>query len=298
MKIIGIEEHIRLNEIGDADHIKSRLRDMDGAGIDMQVLSTPFVQMGQSNANEASVSTNNAMSKLVEKYHERFAGFAAVAIQEPEAAAKELERAITQLGLKGALIFSQGYFDDQKYYPFFAEAEKLDVPIYFHGGSFPTEIMQPYSVYPGLSGAMHGMGAHTSLMAMRLILGRVFEKYPRLKIILGHLGEGLPFWLWRIDSRWLEEQDRNPESKKFYANFPKHPSQYFRDNFYVTTSGQFWHPALIFVNSVLGSDRILFAADYPPESINEAGQFIRSAPISDGDKEKICHLNAEKLLGL
>jgi 5-carboxyvanillate decarboxylase len=136
------------------------------------------------------------------------------------------------------------------------------------------------------------------LHAMRLICSGVFDKYPGLKIILGHLGEAIPLWLWRIDNRWQKEKSVQPETDVYVKKLRKNPSQYFRENFCVTTSGMFWPPALQFVCSVLGADRILFAVDYPMESIKEAVQSIESTPVSGNDKEKICHLNAEKILGL
>ena len=144
---------------------------------------------------------------------------------------------------------------------------------------------------------MWGFAAEVCLHAMRLICSGAFDKYPGLKIILWHLGEGIPFFLSRIDNRWQVDKDT-------YKNDPanielkKSPGQYFRENFYVTTSGMFWQPALQLVHAALGADRILFATDYPRESIKDAVQFIQSMPISDSDKGKILHLNAEKLLRL
>ena len=159
-------------------------------------------------------------------------------------------------------------------------------------------MIKPYLAYPGLASAMLGFAAEASLHAMRLILSGVFEKFPGLKIILGHLGEALPFWLWRLDSRWTEEKKADPSSAAFYKDYQKSPAQCFRDNFYVTTSGMFWQPVLQFVCSVLGSDKVMFATDYPYESSKLASEFMESVQLNNDEKEKICHLNAEKILRL
>ena len=151
-------------------------------------------------------------------------------------------------------------------------------------------MVNPYLAYPRLDSAMLGFAAEVSLHALRLICSGVFDQYPKLNIILGHMGEALPYWLWRIDNIW----QRGP-----FTNIPKRlPSEYFKDNFYITTSGMFWQPPLLCACLAVGADRILFAVDYPMESSEKAVQFIETAPICDSDKEKICHLNAEKLLGL
>jgi predicted TIM-barrel fold metal-dependent hydrolase len=302
VKKIAIEEHV--NE-EDLNHLEKRLKDMDEAGIDMQVLSFFFPPREGVDATSMAKSANDRLAKVVEKYPKRFAAFAAIPLQNPDAAANELERAVKQLGFKGTLIPSNPgggeYLDEQKYRVIFEMAQKLDMPVYIHPGGPSPDTMKPYLAYPVLSRAMWAFGAEAGLDAMRLICSGLFDKYPGLKIILGHMGEGIPYFLWRIDNRWLKEKDGQPgawEADPIGGKLKKKPSQYFKDNFYVSTSGMFWHPVLQFVCLVLGADRILFAADYPPESAMEAAQFIETAPISDSDKEKICHLNAEKLLRL
>jgi 5-carboxyvanillate decarboxylase len=280
-----------------------RLKVMDEAGIDMQVLSFSMPGLEVFDASDGTSLAkviNDRLSQAVKQYPTRFAGFAALAPQNPDAAAEELERAVKKLGLKGAVINGNirgEFLDDRKYWAIFEKAEKLDVPIYIHPKMPPADMIKPYLAYPGLAMAMAGFAAEASLHAMRLICSGVFDMYPGLKIILGHLGEAIPFWLWRIDSRYLEEKS-DPASAVAYKNLQKNPGQYFKEHFYVTTSGMFWEPVLQFVYSVLGSDRILFATDYPYESTKEAAQFIESVQIDDGDKERICHLNAEKLMRL
>jgi 5-carboxyvanillate decarboxylase len=280
---------------------RGRLDVMDKAGIDMQVLSLPGIQ--QFDAQESTRvarDINDELAGLVRRYPHRFAGLATIAPQNPESAAMELERSVNKLGLKGALICGQvkgEFLDNRKYWVIFETAEKLDVPVYIHPFMLSPDMIEPYLGYPGLSTAMFGFSAQTGLNALRLILSGIFDVYPRLKIILGHLGEALPFWLWRIDSRWEDEQ-KVPSASDFYKYLGKKPAQYFKDNFYVTTSGMFWDPVLKFTIEVLGADRVLFAADYPYEDSGSAVQFINSVSISDADREKICHANAEKLLRL
>lgn len=281
-----------------------RLKVMDEAGIDMQVLSFSMPGVEVLDASEGTSKAkmiNDRLSQAVTQYPERFAGFAAIAPQDPNAAADELERAVKKLGLKGAVVngnIKGEFLDDRKYWAIFERAEQLDVPIYIHPKMPPADMLKPYLAYPGLAMAMAGFAAEASLHAMRLICSGVFDAYPGLKIMLGHLGEAIPFWLWRLDSRYEEEKDNDPASAEAYKDLQKSPSQYFKENFYVTTSGMFWEPVLRFVNSVLGSDRILFATDYPYESTTEASQFIESVQLDNGDKERICHLNAERILRL
>ncbi|OGP54415.1 MAG: hypothetical protein A2Y65_09530 [Deltaproteobacteria bacterium RBG_13_52_11] len=282
---------------------EGRLKRMDEAGIDMQVLSISFPGVEMFDASDGTAmarSINDELSSVVARYPKRFAGFAAIAPQDPDAAADELERAVIKLGLKGAVVNGHirgEYLDDRKYWPIFEQAEKLDVPIYIHPKMPSPDMIKPYLTYPGLASALLGFAAEASLHAMRLILSGVFDKYPGLKIILGHLGEALPFWLWRMDSRFLEEK-KDPASAAFYKDFGKSPAQCFRDNFYVTTSGMYWQPVLQFVCSVLGTDKVLFATDYPYESSREAAQVVESLPLRDTDKKKICYLNAQRLLRL
>jgi 2,3-dihydroxybenzoate decarboxylase len=277
---------------------EGRLREMDETGIDMAVLtlSTGFEQFDASEGTAMAKRSNDQLSRAVKEHPKRFAGFAALAPQDPGAAADELERAVKVLGLKGAKIHSNirgEYLDDEKYWAIFERAEKLAVPIYLHPTHPSPDMMKSYSDYPVLAAAMWGFGAETGLHAMRLILSGVFDEYPGLKIILGHLGEALPFWLWRIDNRWAKGPTAaDPLARKL----EKKPSQYVKDNFLVTTSGMFWQPALLCAYLALGADRILFAVDYPYESNREAVEFMEMAPICDSDKEKIFHLNAEKLL--
>lgn len=298
-RLMDPEKPNPLTELGEG-----RLRRMDEAGIDMQVLSLSFPGVELFDAADATPlarEINDELSEAVARYPSRLSGFATIAPQAPEAAAEELERAVMKLGLKGAVVNGHirgEFLDDRKYWAIFEVAEKLDVPIYLHPKMPPPDMIQPYLTYPGLASAMLGFSAEASLHAMRLILSGVFDDYPKLKIILGHLGEAIPFWLWRIDSRWMEEKMADPSSAAYYKDYQKSPSQCFIENFYVSLSGMYWEPVLQFVRSVLGADKIMFATDYPYESSQQAVQFIESVALTHDDKEKICHLNAEKILRL
>lgn len=279
---------------------EGRMREMDAAGIDMQVLSLsnpgPEAFEDPSEATTVAKKINDELSNIIRKYPERFIGLAALAPQVPDVAADELERAVKKLNLKGAKMNSHvrgEYLDDEKYWVIFERAEKLGVPIYLHPKLPSPSMLKPYADYGfALAGASWGFAAETSLHAMRLIYSGVFDKYPQLRIILGHLGEGLPFWLSRIDYSWLRK------THDIAMKNVRKPSDYVRNNFMMTTSGMFFQPAFMCAYLALGADRLLFAVDYPYEANKEAVQFMDAAPICDSDKEKIYHLTAEKLFGL
>ena len=317
MKVIDLEAHFTSDEYAQYLHSRGerpegptarlqntlqgleegRLKVMDADGIDMQVLSGGIPNLQQFEASEGTAwsrKVNDELSAAVKKYPDRFIGLAAVAPQSPGEAADELERAVTELGLKGVWINSHArneYLDDRKYWVIFERAEKLDVPIYLHPATPSKDMLKPYDDY-GLKGPVLGFAAEVALHTMRLILSGLFDTYPKLKIILGHMGEGLPFWLSRIDFAWLR-----PNLREKLA-IERQPSEYIKTNFTITTSGMFFQPALICAYLALGADKIAFAVDYPPEKNEKALQFMKEAPICDSDKQKIYHLNAERLFKL
>jgi predicted TIM-barrel fold metal-dependent hydrolase len=303
MKIIAVEEHWSREG---TEKVEERLKEMDEAGIDMQVISStliPGLEISAEEARKWAMGTNDAFAGIIEKYPERFAAFAAIALHEPEIAARELERTVTHYGFKGAMIGAEitGYLDEPEYAVLLETATDLDVPIYLHPKVPTVNMVEPFLAYPILSRSMWGFAADAGLHAMRLIMSGTFEKYPGLQIILGHLGEGIPFWLWRLDNRWLREKDGWKgliEADPSARILKKNPSQYFKDHFHVAISGMFWAPALQMTITALGADRVLFAVDCPAESSEVAVDFIRSIPINEREKEKICHLNAERLLKL
>lgn len=274
---------------------QSRLTGMDEAGITMQVLTLagPGCELFEPSEGTAQAKkANDELAQVIKAHPDRFVGLAALAPQDPEAAADELERAVKELGFNGAKINSHvrggEYLDDTKYWLIFERAEKLGVPIYLHPRVPSPAMLKPYAEYGyGLAGAALGFAAETSLHAMRLILSGVFDKYPELKIILGHLGEALPFWMDRIDRKYGSE-----------VSIAKKPSEYIKDNFAVSFSGMFFLPAFMCVYLALGADSIVFGSDYPFEESKEAAQFVERLPVSDGDKFKISYANSERLLNL
>ncbi|MDZ8104915.1 MAG: amidohydrolase family protein [Nostoc sp. DedQUE12a] len=288
----------RLTDVG-----AGRISDMDRYGIDMQILSitSPGIQVFSANkAVDLAKKCNDRLAEFIHAYPQRYAGLAAIAPQAPDKAACELERAVKDLGMKGAIINShtQGeYLDRSKYWVVFETAEALDVPIYLHPRTPSPEMIKPFLSY-GLEGAGWGFAVETSTHAMRLILSGLFDRFPKLKFVLGHLGEGIPFWLARIDSRFANETWTKMDDSSRIKQRQKTPSEYFMDNFVVATSGVNWPPALMFALSVLGSERILFAIDYPYESTAKAVEGIDNTAMSDIDRKKIYHLNAENLFKL
>ncbi len=278
------------------DHGAGRLKDMDDAGIDMQVLSlvSPGLQVfDAARATAMARRVNDELYRIIGQNPNRFVGLAAIAPQAPDEAASELKRAVTELGLKGAVINSHTkgeYLDDKKYWVILEAAEDLDVPIYIHPRGPSPDMIKPYLGYPSLASAILGFSAEVSLHALRLIFSGAFDQFPRLKVVLGHLGEALPYWMWRIDNHWL----KGPAAK----SLKRKPTDYLRENFFITTSGMCWHPALMCAYLSLGAERILFAADYPMESSLEAAASLESAPICPADRERIFHSNAEELFRL
>jgi predicted TIM-barrel fold metal-dependent hydrolase len=287
----GNETDERLYDLGSL-----RLKEMDEAGIDVQVLShgAPATQkLPIEIAAALTAQVNDHLAKVCAANPKRFAAFAALPTAEPNAAADELERAVTKLGFKGAMIhgLANGEFlDHKKFWPIFARAEKLDVPIYFHP-SLPnaqvTEIYyQDYAKdFPLVVRPAWGFTVETATQAIRLVLSGVFEAHPKLKIILGHFGETLPFLLWRIDAA-LKRPGQKPMSFR----------DIFSNNFYVTTSGFFSNPALLCCVMEMGVDHILFAVDWPFVMNAPAVDWMKDVPLSDGDRAKILSGNAKRLL--
>ena len=241
---------------------------------------------------------NDQLAAGIRANPDRLAGLAAIAPQSPSDAARELERAVTELGLSGVMINSHTkgeYLDEPKFRPILAKAEELRVPLYLHPRTPSAAMLEPFTRYPGLAAATFGFSVETGLHALRLILGGIFDDHPGLTVVLGHMGEGLPFWIDRVDNRTAFIQTGpGPKPRKLR----KRPSEYLRENFYVTTSGMDFEPALMLAHKVVGPDRILFAIDYPMEDGAHPVRVIDEAPISDDDKTKIYQTNAERVFGL
>jgi predicted TIM-barrel fold metal-dependent hydrolase len=269
---------------------EKRIRTMDELGIDIQVLSlsSPGVEQLDPDAGMAvAKEANDFLAQTIRQHGGRFMGFAALAPKDPVAAADELERCAKELGFKGWNTHSNygdSYLDDEQYRPILARAAQLNMPIYIHPTVPAVPQVRKYGF--SLAGSPFGFGFEVGLCAMRLILSGVFDEYPSLKIILGHLGEALPFTLKRMDG---------PSKKKRMNTLEKKPSEYFRNNFFVTTSGNCYKPAFQCTYEALGIDRILFATDYPYEDPAECIEFLEQLSISEREKEKIYYLNAKEL---
>jgi 5-carboxyvanillate decarboxylase len=285
--------HERLFDLG-----AGRLAQMDSDGIDLAVLSltSPGVQVFDSaTATALAAAANDVLAAAVEAHPTRFAGLAAIAPHYAKGAVAELERAAGKLGMKGVIINSHThgeYLDDGKYWPILEAAESLGLPIYLHPREPGPGMAGPYLDY-GLFFASWGFAADAGLHAMRLILSGTFDRFPKLKIVLGHMGEGIPFWLQRIDNRYQVEVKIGASKK-----LPRLPSEYFLENFVITTSGVTSGPALRLALDMLGAERILFAADYPYEIVADAVSFLDGAAITEAERAKIYAENAVRVFRL
>lgn len=276
---------------------EGRLQEMDDNGIDMQllVLSAGAIDwMNATRGTELAAIANDGLAAACRAYPSRFAGLAAIAPQDPEAAASELERAVNKLDLRGAIVNSNvagEYLDDPKFSPIFEAAVALDVPIYLHPSLPSPSMIEPYLDY-ALIGPMAGFQAETQLHALRLIMSGLFDRYPELRIVLGHLGEGIPFFLDRIDR--AAENTINHRVPKL----GRRPGEYFRDNFVVTTSGMNSPRAVRYCIDVLGSERVLFALDYPYETMMPDATALDGLGLPDEDMARLFHGNAERVFRL
>ena len=286
----------RLEDLG-----QRRLDDMDASGIDLQILSltSPGVQIFDSaTATSLARSANDEVAAAIAAHPDRYAGLAAIAPQDPAAAAKELERAVGALGLKGAIVNShtQGeYLDDPKFWDIFAAAEALDVPIYLHPNTPSNDMIRPF-MERGLDGAVFGFAVETGLHALRLVVSGVFDRFPGLRIVLGHLGEGLPYWLFRIDFM----HGASVRSKRYASQPPlrRKASDYLKENFYYTTSGMAWTPPILYAQSVMGIDRVMYAMDYPYQFVPEEVHVTDALPLGYEDHKAFYQTNAERVFKL
>jgi predicted TIM-barrel fold metal-dependent hydrolase len=318
--LVALEEHMAIDEtLGDSkqfmphvwDELRGRLLDvhgkrlalMDKHGIEMMIMSlnSPAIQSIPSAKRAAEIArkANDALAEEVRKRPDRFAAFCALPLQDPELAIQELTRCMKELGFKGANVngFSQVtegdsvvYLDLPQYLPFWAELESLDAPFYLHPRDPLPSRSQHYEGHPWFLGPTWAFAVETAIHALRLMAVGLFDKHPRLKIILGHLGEGLPYNMWRLDHR-LRINSRGMPAKK-----PM--SEYFRTNFYLTTSGNLRTQTLLDALLEIGSDHLMFATDYPFEDVGLAADWLATTSISDNDRLKIGRLNAINLFKL
>jgi gamma-resorcylate decarboxylase len=280
-----------------------RLALMDEHGIEMMLLSlnAPAVQAipDPAQADAIARKANDYLAGQVQKRPDRFQGLAALPMQDPERAARELERCVKELGFRGALVngFSQVgdaavYYDLPQYRPFWATVERLDVPFYLHPRNPLPRDAKIYDGHPWLLGPIWAFGQETAVHALRLMGSGLFDAHPRLSIVIGHLGENLPYAMWRIDhaNGWIDTRNNYPAKKPI--------RDYFCANFHITTSGNFQSPALLEAMLVLSADRIMFSVDWPFENVDHAANWFDTCPISEHDRLKIGRTNAMRLFKL
>jgi 5-carboxyvanillate decarboxylase len=271
-----------------------RIEIMDQAGVEMHLLSltSPGVQIFETDlAKEIAVTANDRLAAIVRKHPARFAGLASFAPQDPAAAAKEIDRAMNTLKLNGVIVNSHTngeYLDDRKFWPIFEAAAASNAAVYIHPRNMPDPCSFMVRADVSLAGPMWGFQMETGVHAMRLIVSGVFDQFPTLKIVLGHMGEALPYWLYRID--YFYKVHTGGHGKLKYK-----PSEYVKNNILITTSGMNTHPVLQYCHQVLGPDNIMFAIDYPFQETMESATFMTSAPLPAADLEKIAHGNAERV---
>lgn len=320
---IALEEHFAIEEtlmdsVGfvPEDHwseLKSRMLDiqgrrlrlMDEFGIERMILSlnAPAIQAVTNGprADELARRANDALATEIARRSDRFSGFAALPMQDPDLATAELQRCVADLGFKGALVngFTQVettrgavYYDLLHYWTFWATIEQLDVPFYLHPRNPLAADAQIYAGHSWLLGPTWAFGQETAVHALRLMGSGLFDAHPRLTIILGHMGEGLPYNMWRVDNRngWVTAPPKHKAKRKI--------ADYFASNFYLTTSGNFRTQSLINAILEIGADRIMFSTDWPFENIDQAATWFDATSISENDRLKIGRLNAIKLFKL
>jgi 2,3-dihydroxybenzoate decarboxylase len=311
--VIAIEEHFTDPQITGLapDHRPSaivkkledlgelRIKEMDAAGVDMQVIShgAPALQrLAADVAVPLAPKVNDKLAAAVKAHPTRFAGFAALPTADPKAAADELERCVNKLGFKGAMVHGLShdgrFLDHEEFWPIYERAQALDVPVYMHPAPPSKAVIEAYykdyaADYPQILSAGWGYTVETATQGLRMVLSGVFEKYPRLKIILGHFGEGLPFLLWRVDSALSRPGNKGGSFRK-----------QFSDHFWITTSGNFSDPALLCTVMELGIDRILFAIDWPFVANPPGVDWAKRVPLCEEDRVKLLGGNAKRLLKL
>ena len=278
---------------------------MDRFGIETMVLSLsqPGVQgiFERDKAVDAARRLNDELAEVVGRHPRRFAGLAALPLQDPAAAGEELERAVRELGFRGALVNGYSnigdaqtaqYLDEAPVWEFWERVSALDVPIYLHPRDPLVGQRRIYDGYPALLSSAWGFGVETATHALRLIMSGLFDRLPGLRVVLGHLAEGLPFLLPRVEHRLRHaRQDlRGQQTRPMMS--------YLRDNFFITTSGAFRTAALLDTLLEVGADRVLFSVDYPYENMQEQTEWFEAVPISDADRQKIGAENARRLLKL
>jgi 5-carboxyvanillate decarboxylase len=280
---------------------EQRLRHMDEAGIDRQViaLTSPGVQvMAADDAAAFAKVANDELAEACRNHPDRYSGMIAIAPHAPAEAAREIERGIRSLGLTGVIVNSHThgeYLSDPKFWEIFEAAEANDTPIYLHPNTPPKDMIRPY-LEAGLDGAIWGFAAETGLHALRLITAGVFDRFPKLQVVLGHLGEALPFWAYRLD--YMHAATVRSNRYEVMKPLKKKPSDYLKENFHITNSGVAWEPGVKFCQDVVGVDRVLYAMDYPYQHSIQEVHILDGMDMAADVKKAFFQTNAEKLFKL
>ncbi len=277
-----------------------RIGDMDATGIDVAILAltAPGVQVFDApTARTVSVQANDILAEAIRRHPTRYVGLAACAPQDPAHAAKEIERGVKKLGLRGVIINSHTrheYLNDPKFWAIFEAAEALGVPVYLHPTTPSKNMVQPF-IERGLDGAIYGFGVETGMHALTIITSGVFDRFPKLRLVLGHLGEALPFWMYRLDYMHLA----GVRAGRYACMRPLQlkVSEYLKRNVWVTTSGMPWSPAIRFCQEVMGEERVLYAMDYPYQYEADEVRFSDDVPMSAATRRRFFQTNAEELFG-
>jgi len=274
---------------------EKRLPQMDQHGVDMHLLTltAPGVQMFDSDtATDLAALANDRLAEICQKRPTRFAGLASFAPHAPKRAAKEVERAMTELKLNGLVVNSHtngDYFDDYRFWPILEAAEALDACIYIHPRSPSDTLKGPLQDY-AMDSAMWGYGVEVGTHMLRMMAGGVFDRFPKLKICVGHMGEMVPFFIWRINfmNSRAQKVGRAPKTERSME-------EYFRDNFVFTTSGVEDHLALRYSVDRIGIDNVIWSIDYPYQPMEPAVKFINTFECSEAERHALCHGNAERV---
>lgn len=282
---------------------EQRIADMDIRGIDRQVLALTAPATNALRDPDRAVmvaqTANDRLADACRKYPHRFSGMAACAVQVPDVAAREIERCVTKLGFTAVVINSHilgEYLDNPKFSAVLEAAEALDVPIYIHPNTPPANMIGPM-LESGLDGALFGFGVETGMHALRVITSGVLDRFPKLQIILGHMGEALPYWLYRLD--FMHQAGVRAGRYECMKPLKKDKvSNYLRENFHFTNSGMAWEPAIKFAQQVIGEDRVLYAMDYPYQCPVEEVSYLDAMDMPIETKRKFFQTNAEKLFKL
>ncbi len=282
-----------------ADIGAGRIAAMDGLGIDMQLLllTAPGVQVFDADtATALAIDSNDQLVEAIRAHPHRFAGLTAIAPQAPARAAQEIDRGINSLGLHGVVVNSHTkgeYLDDEKFWEIFEAAEAADAAIYIHPRTPPPEMLKPY-LDRGLELAILGFGAEMALHVVALITNGVFDRFPRLKIVIGHAGEGLPYWLYRIDYMQRNYRETVTGAKKI----ERLPSEYLKSNVFITSSGVAWEPAILFAQRVLGVGQVMYAMDYPYQVNADEVAISDHFDMDAESKKAFFQTNAERIFKL